>query len=308
MKIFKNRGDFYISKANYKSSREERVLISLLIFVIIITIVFFVLLGQKYDSVKDFFGEGEITTVEIAKDNENKLPAISGKRNFLIIETDDEESTIHYLFLLQADRDSKAYKVCTLSPKMNIDGIKISDIYSQGGGASLQTKLTSYLGINIDYYAALKKEDLTEFLNKCGKITYSSKDEIKFSNEEKDDSFALRISKGNSNIDGADFSGLMRYFSNEKVSYAKANEAVLYGVTQLLNPENFEDIDALFKLFINNSSTNITVRDFQDNKDAIYVFSEKNTKLDVYSVNSEYDSNNVLSQKTVGNIKGYFSE
>lgn len=308
MKIFKNRGDIYISKANYKSSREERILLSLLAVVIIITVVFFVILGNKYSSVKEFFGDGEVTTTQVVNEQKEKLPAISGKSNFLFIETDEEESSIHYIFLLQADRDSKAYKVCTLSPNMNIDGESVFDIYSRGGGASLQTKLTAYLGVNIDYFAALKKDDFIEVFNKFGKISYNSKEQIRFSNEEKDDSYIVRLSQGTSELAGKDVSAVMRYYSNEKVNYARANELILYALTQIINEENYEDAEALFKLFINSATTNITVRNFQDNKDAIYVFSKKNTSLDVYSVNAEYDASNVLSQKAVSDIKGYFSE
>lgn len=308
MKIFKNRGDIYISKANYKSSREERILLSLLAVVIIITVVFFVILGNKYSSVKEFFGDGEVTTTQVVNEQKEKLPAISGKSNFLFIETDEEESSIHYIFLLQADRDAKAYKVCTLSPNMNIDGESVFDIYSRGGGASLQTKLTAYLGVNIDYFAALKKDDFIEVFNKFGKISYNSKEQIRFSNEEKDDSYIVRLSQGTSELAGKDVSAVMRYYSNEKVNYARANELILYALTQIINEENYEDAEALFKLFINSATTNITVRNFQDNKDAIYVFSKKNTSLDVYSVNAEYDASNVLSQKAVSDIKGYFSE
>lgn len=308
MKIFKNRGDIYISKANYKSSREERILLILLAIIVVITIVFFVILGNKYSSAKEFFGDGEVTTTQAVDNQKEKLPAISGKRNFLFMETDKEESSIHYIFLLQADRDSKAYKVCTLSPKMDIDGESIFDIYSRGGGASLQTKLTAYLGVNIDYFASFKNDDFVEVFNKFGKISYNSKEQIRFSNEEKEDSYIVRLQDGTNDLAGKDVSAILRYYSNEKVNYAKANELVLYALTQNINEENYEDSEALFKLFINSSTTNITVRNFQDNKDAIYVFSKKNTSLDVYSVNAEYDGNNVLSPKAVGNIKGYFSE
>lgn len=307
MKIFKNRGDFYISKASYKSSREERILLSLLAVVIVITVVFFVILSNKYSSVKEFFGDGEVSTTQIVEQKE-KMPAISGKRNFLFLETDEEESTIHYIFLLQADRDSKAYKVCTFSPKMSIDGTSIYDIYTQGGGASLQTKLTAYLGVNIDYYATFKASDLVEVFNKFGKFSYNSDKEIRFNSKEKEDSYIVKIRQGDSTLDGKDFSSVMRYFSNEKVDYSKSNEIVLYAMTQIINSENYEDAEALFKLFINSSVTNITVRNFQDNQDAIYVFSKKNTSLNVYSVNSEYDGNNSLSHKSVKEIKGYFAK
>lgn len=308
MKIFKNRGDIYISKANFKSSREQRILLSLLALIILVTAVFFGILSHKYDSAKEFFGDGEVSTTVEVKNDVEKLPSISGKRNFLVFEMDEEESTIHYIFLLQVDRDNLAYKVCCLNPKMKINDKSLYDIYSLGGGASLQTQLTSYLGINIDYYTAFKRDDFVEFANKLGKFEYNSSEELRFNDETKNDTYAVRLTKGKMTLDGADFSGIIRYYVNQKADYEKANEIILYGLTGLVNEENFEDSDGLFKLFINSASTNITVRNFQDNKNPLYVFCKKAGKIKVYSVVSSYDKSKVLTQNSVSEIKGYFSE
>ena len=163
MKIFKNRGDFYVPKSSYKKSKEETILRILLVLIIVLTVVFLVLLNHKYDSVSQFFGEGEITTTQIFE-NEQDLPKISGKTNFLVFETDDKQETIHYIMLIQADKDSKAYKICSLSPKTVIDNESINDIFVNGGGASLQTKLTEYFGIEIDCFAQFDNSSFVEYV------------------------------------------------------------------------------------------------------------------------------------------------
>ena len=158
MKIFKNRGDFYIPKSDYKSSKEARILHIILVFTVIFTAVFLVLLSRNYSSAADFFGNGEVTVTQESV-TEEVLPEIEGKTNYLIFETDDFEKSIHYIYLLQADKSGKAYKFCALSPKTLINGEKMIDIYAAGGGASLQTKITEYLGIQIDYYVAFKNSN-----------------------------------------------------------------------------------------------------------------------------------------------------
>ena len=130
MKIFKNRGDIYISKSNYKSSTEERILLILLALIIVFTTIFAIILNTKYSSVKDFFAGDEVTTEAVGVNPEDNLPQISGKRNFLIFETDSNKKIIHYIFLVQADRDTLSYKICTLSPKTVIDSVSIADIYT----------------------------------------------------------------------------------------------------------------------------------------------------------------------------------
>ncbi len=307
MKIFKHRGDIYIGKSSGKKSKEEHILLILLIIVVIFTIAFFAILSQKYSSVKDFFAGDSVTVTEQADNSIEELPQISGKSNFLIIETDEEESVIHFAFLIQADKDTQSYKVCTLSPKTDIDGQSLYDLYSLGGGATIQTKLTAYLGVNIDYYAAIKTDDFIEFVNKLGTYVYPSTEAVKFSNEDANDKYSVRIDKGEQKLSGSETSDLLRYYSNDKVDYAKSNEIILYGLTELFNSDNYDNAEAIFRLFINSATTNITVRNFQDNIDALEVFCKKNTDISVYSATVKYKSN-VLTPKSVQEIKSYFSE
>ena len=306
MKIFKNRGDIYIPKAKNKKSKEETILKILLAIIIVFTIAFIVLLSYKYGSASEFFGEGEITTTQVDL-KEDELPKISGKTNFLIMETDDEKKDIHYIILVQADKDSKAYKVCSLSPNMKIDKENIKDIYLSGGGASLQTKLTEYFGFEIDNYADFDNSSFVEFAEKLGGFIYNSYEDIRFSGGSGNDKYTIRISEGEQNINSKELSNLLRYYSEKKKNYNLENELFLSALTQLFNEKNFEDCDSLFRLFIKSSSSNITVRDFENSKNALMYFCLKNSDITVYSAHCKYEKN-VLIPKCVKEIKGYFGK
>ena len=306
MKIFKNRGDIYIPKTDYKKSKEETILRILLIAVVVITIVFLLLLGNKYKSASQFFGEGEIVTTQLIE-NEQDLPKISGKTNFLIFETDDKKEKIHYIMLIQADKNTKAYKICSLSPKTKIDNESINDIFIKGGGASLQTKLTEYLGIEIDCFAQFDNSSFVEFVSKMGNMIYSSYEEIRFSGGSENDKYSIRISEGEQSINSKELSNILRYYSEEKQNYSMENDIFLSALTQLFNEDNYEDCDSLFRLFIKSSSSNITVRNFENSKNALMVFCYQNNDITLYSVESKYDKN-VLQQQTINEIKGYFSK
>lgn len=307
MKIFKNRGDIYISKSGYKSSKEERILLSLLAVIVVFTVVFIAILSQKYSSVSEFFVEGENITTEEAVVDENELPKISGKNNFLILESDDNMETLHYLLLIQIDADNFSYKVSTLSPDMKLDGKKISDVYLESGGAGVQNKLTEFLGFNIDYYAQFTKSNFIEFANKMGSFIYPVSSTIRYDGGKDDDAFSLRLREGENKIDGRKLSGLMRYYVGKEKSYENANVVVLYALTGLFNENNFEKSEQLFRIFISNSTTNITVRDFENNKNILEVFSKKNKDVTIYSAVVEYEKNE-LTKESVQNIKGYFSK
>lgn len=307
MKIFKNRGDIYFVKSDYKKSKEEMILKILLVFIVIFTVIFIILLNNKYKSIAQFFGDGEVTTTQAAFDEE-VLPKISGKTNFLILETDDNKEIIHYIILIQADKDTKAYKICSLSPETKIDKQSILEIYKLGGGASLQTKLTEYFGFEIDNYAEFENSSFVDFSSKFGNMIFYSDEDIRFSGGSDDDKFTIHVNEGEQNINGKELSNLLRYYSLEKKQYGLENELFLSALTQLFNEENFEDCDSLFRLFIKSSTSNITVRDFENSKNALMIFCLKNTDITVYSTVSEYNKSNVLTQQSVKNIKGYFSK
>ncbi|MBE6719413.1 MAG: hypothetical protein E7571_02000 [Ruminococcaceae bacterium] len=306
MKIFKNRGDIYIPKSDYKSSGETRFLRITLVLIVLFTAAFVVILSRQYSSAKDFFGRGEVSVTQETVTNV-ALPEIEGKTNFLIFETDTEQTVIHYIYLFQADRDNKAYKVCTLSPDTVIDNNSIYDIYSSGGGASLQTKLTEYLGIQIDYYAAFDSTSFSDFCSKLGTFVYPNDEELKYSTDLEEDNYTIHLRKGDQTLDSQTFSNLLRYYSNQEKNYNKANNAVLYAFTSLINEENYEDAEALFRLFVKSSSTNITVRNFENGRDGLIVFSKLGSKVPVYSTQIEYEGN-TLTQNSVENIKGYFNK
>lgn len=307
MKIFKNRGDIYISKTDYKSSREERILVSILAVIVVLTIIFIVLLSQKYPSVSDFFAEGEVSTTVESNVEDVVLPSISGKTNYMIMETDEEQSVIHYIFLIQADKDSLAYKVTALPPDMKIDNTSLIDIFELGGGASLQSKLTEYFGFEIDYYAQFTVEDFIEFANKMGSFVYPSNEKIRFSGGKGDDTYTIHVNEGEQNVNGKMLSNMLRYYCSDKVNYSIANEVMLYAITGLFNQENYEDAESLFRLFISSSSTDITVRDFENGRDALQVFCYKNNDITVYSTAVSYEDSS-LTQDSVKEIKGYFSK
>jgi len=306
MKIFRNRGDIYIPKSDYKKSREETVLKVILIVIIVFTVVFLALLSHKYKNASQFFGEGEVSTSQ-AVSNEQELPKISGKTNFIIFETDDKKEIIHYIMLVQADKDSKAYKVCSLSPNTKIDNQSILEIYQNGGGASLQTRLTEYFGFEIDCFADFDNSSFIEFASKMGSFVYNSYEDIRFSGGTGDDKYTLRVSEGEQSINSKELSNILRYYSLEKKDYSLENRAFLAALTQVFNEDNYENCDYLFRLFIKSTSSNITVRDFENEKNALFYFCSKNEDITLYSAQCEYESN-VLTQQSVKEIKGYFKK
>lgn len=312
MKIFKNRGDFYISKSSFSASKQAKILYALLVVIVAFTIVFVIMLHSKYPTMSKFFSEGEVSETTIAEDGEEEetqeaLPSISGKTNFLIYETDDDKTAFHWICLVQADKDNLAYKVASIPIETRIDKESLLDIYLTSGGAGLQKKLTEYFGFEIDYYAGFEYNDFIEFGNKLGNFVYPSIEEVIYSGGKGDDKYSLHINEGEQTISAKELTNLLRYYSAKKKNYALENEIVLQALTNLLNPDNYEDSDSLFKLFVKGTATDISVRDFENARDALMVFCKRNKEITLYSSQAELQDNQ-LTQKSVKEIKGYFNK
>lgn len=310
MKIFKHRGDIYISKSGYKSSREERILLVILAVIVAFTVALVIFLGQKYHSFSQFIAGDEVTvqSTEITEgDDMLSLPSISGKTNYLVFETDEEQSSIHYAYILQLDADSLAYKVCSLSPDMVIDGKSLYDIYSTGGGAAVMSRLTAHLGFDIDYYVSFDKNSFVEYVNKYGTFIYPCATEIDYDGGSGEDTYSVRLHAGEQTLQGIDIANLLRYFTSDTDKYGNANEIILYAYTNLFNADNYENSEYLFRNLVSASSTNITVRDFENNKNTLYVFCRKNTDVAVYSCVARYEKKQ-LTRDCIQDMKGYFSK
>lgn len=306
MKIFKNRGDIYIPKSK-RASKQAKILYILLAFIVCFTVVFVGYLHKNYATAADFFARGEVTTTKEAQEIE-EMPEISGKTNFLVLETDEDKKSIHYVFLIQTDRDNKAYKAASLSPDMRIGNNTIQSLYTSGGASELKSALTSYFGFIIDYYVDFDSESFTEFINKLGSFVYASTEDIDYNGNKENDKYSLKIKEGEQSVNGSQVSNLLRYYTQVTKNYSAENELILTGVSELFNKDNYENENELFKLFMKNCKTDITVRDFENGKNGVMVFCEQNTDITLYSAKTAYDKTNTLTSDSIKDIKGYFTK
>ena len=163
-----------------------------------------------------FFGDGEITVTQNEVQNSVDLPSLTGKTNFLVMETDDTGKELHYLILIQADKASVSYKAAALSTELSLDGKKVKDIFDLGGGAELQARLTEYLGVEIDYYAVFDSASFVEFTGKLGTIIYPLNSDIRFSGGSSDDKYTIHFNEGEEKLSGRDISNLLKLRQSRK--------------------------------------------------------------------------------------------
>ncbi|MCD7723350.1 MAG: LCP family protein [Clostridiales bacterium] len=303
MRIFKHRGDIYISSSKSRLNLEQKILFVILAAIVVFTVVFILLVGIKNDfSVKTFFSPG--STDENVTETAEILPEVSGKTNFLFILSNSDENSIYFCTVIQTDLDNLAYKVCTLSPGTTSGEKTLQSNYKTGGAAGVQSALGELLGISIDYYIDQTVSQYKTFFNSLGNVNYMIERDIKY----KDTStygFSLKLSAGEQSIDGDTMSKLLRYYIAEESNYSAVNDIILTSLSQQMNSQNYEDKEDLFSDFIENSQTNITIKNFTSALDALQVISSDTVGMTVYNVTAEYDGAS-LTQGSISSIKGYF--
>lgn len=303
MRIFKNRGDIYFSKTNKKKSKEQKLLVSALVFIIVFTIVFMVFLAIKNDfSVKKFFKPENLEISQEYDEQEVQLPEVAGKKNYVTMV--NNEDNLLFVALIQADLDNTAYKCSILKPQTVYDGNTLADIYSKAGAENVKIAVETHFNVSFDYYMDMNSSAFADLYDEMGNVSYLVLDDIKYRNNENKVSYSVRVKTGQQNIKGNLFINMIRYYLDTN-NFSNANDLMLSSILQHNNEENYLRGEKLFTKFVTNADTNISVRTFSMADDALTVISNNKTKMKIYSAEPEY-SDNELTSKGIKNIKGYF--
>lgn len=292
-------------KTKFKSDVEQKVLISILAFIIVFTTVFVIFIGFKYDfSAKKFFTPDDLKVVAV--ENDDVLPQVSGKKNYLFIMNNEDTNEMYFCTVIQVDLDTLSYKAATIKNDTQIEGKKLSEIYANAGGAGVQTNLNAYLGINIDYYVDESVNNFSDWFDSLGKVNYTLIDDVRY----KDTSrygFNIKLKSGEQVLDGDKASKLLRYFAGEGDNISAVNDIFLAALSQQINAENYDQREKLFNVFIEKSETNFTVKDFTESVDGLKVLSDDTTGVNVYNVNTSCE-NGKLTEQSLSDIKAYFAK
>ncbi|MCH5321469.1 MAG: LCP family protein [Eubacterium sp.] len=300
MRIFKNRGDIYFSKTNKKKSAEQKILIIALVAIVIFTIAFVIALSVKYDfSAKNFFAPDNLEITQVTDNGEEPLPKVSGKNNFITLVSSDEN--LLFVILTQVDFDNISYKVCTLKASTISDGKSLNDIFKQSGAQNVKQAVESLIGVDFDYYISMTGKQYADFFDELGDFYYPVLSDIKF----KSSDYSLRLSAGEQRLNGSQIVNLIRYYVDEENNFSLSNDLILSSLSQQINSDNLKKSEYLFRFFVTNSDTNITVRDFSLAGDELEVLADYRTGPVVYGAQAEYE-NNSISADSLQKIKGYF--
>jgi len=305
MRIFKNRGDIYISKINKKQSAETKFLIIALVVIVTFTVIFLLIMGIKNDfSIKKFFAPDDLKTVQVSEEEEAPLPQVTGKSNYIVVISKND--VLLYIELIQADMDNTAYKIGTLKADTVIDGVSLSKTFSSSGTENVKNAVESYLGISFDYYIQMESDFFADLFDEMGAFSYPIASEIKYKEKKSEIPYSLRIKAGEQTINGMNIINMVRYYLDHENNSSAANDLLLNSLIKQMNNDNLQKSEKLFTQFITDSQTNITVRDFSSAGNKFAVLCDERTASNAYSAVVEYNEDNTVTKESLQKFKGYF--
>ena len=304
MRIFKNRGDIFFSKTNKEKSTEQKILLSALAVIVIFSVIFMFVVGAKNDfSAKKFFEPEDLSTTAPVEDTTVLLPQVSGKTNYIV--TVSEDNNLLFVELLQVDLDNVSYKVCTLKSTTEYDGSTLGYIYTHSGVQNVKTAVESMMSCKFDYYLDFERDKFCEYFDELGSVNYAFAKDIRYKNNKSDVPYTVRIKSGEQTLKGTQVVNLVRYYLESGNNQASANDLLLNSLSKQINSDNYEKKDQFFEDLVTKSTTNITVRDYSGAEDSITVLCNNQNGVSLYGAPIKY-KNNKITKETLQSAKDYF--
>lgn len=305
MRIFKNRGDIFISSVNKEKSLEQKILLSSLVIIVVFTVIFVTVLAIKNDfSAKKFFQPENLQAGQVVvEENDVPLPQVEGKSNFVTMVNSD--SKLLFVILLQVDMDNVSYKASVLKADTVCDGKALNDIYKKSGAVNVKKAVDTLLGTDFDYYISMDNKSFSALLDMMGDFNYPILSDIKVKSKNYGVGYSLKLNAGEQKINGQQYIDLIRYYLEEKDSTTSANDVVLNSLLQLVNKDNLKISENIFRELVTTAETNITVRDFSMAGDRLTVLADERTGAGLYGAAAEYKDERV-TKNSLQKIKGYF--
>lgn len=199
------------------------------------------------------------------------VSSLSGKKIYLFMLTDDV-SNPDFGFIVSADFDLKSITVNAFDAKeRRSDGKTYADIYSAEFISGLKSRLNTDYSVSIDKYVICNAAQFKKIIASLGGVTVNVAEKVNYKTPE----FNVVLDKGSQKLsDEYTYKYLAISDKNEKA------RIICDLLNSALTPENAEKSDALFKIFVNNCKTDISVIDYSNASEKLKIYS---TAVDKFS-------------------------
>lgn len=195
---------------------------------------------------------------------------LSGKTEYLFLMTDDS-SNADFGFIITADFDAKQISVRPFDAKSALgDGATYADIYKDSYIGALKSRINSDFSAAIDKYVVCTPTQFKKIISSFGGVTVNVPEAVDYKSKE----FNVNLDKGTQKLSDEYAYKYLRV--SENAERARIMCDIIYNV---FTPENSEKSDDLFKVFVNNCDTDISVIDYSNASEKVKIYSNAEDKF-----------------------------
>lgn len=276
MAIMKKDNDLFSKpkKVKNKNPNFKYFVLAFSLFIVILAAFSAFLFMRSLDF--DFNNIVDRTTAETPTDSETDVKPLysvsdlSGKTEYLFLMTDDS-SNADFGFIITADFDSKQISVRPFDAKsVSRDGTTYADVYKNSYIGALKSRINSDFSADIDKYVICTPSQFKKIISSFGGVTVNVPEAVDYKSKE----FNVNLDKGSQKLSDEYAYKYLKISENAERAHIMCD--MLYNV---LTPENSEKSDDLFKIFVNNCDTDISVIDYSNASEKIKIYSNAEDKF-----------------------------
>lgn len=195
---------------------------------------------------------------------------LSGKSVYLLMLTDDS-SNADFGFIITADFDSKFISVESFDANQKLsDGKTYGDIYGTEFISGLKSRLNADYSVSVDKYVICTASQFKRIIASLGGVTVNVTEDVNYKSSE----FNVSLDKGTQKLsDEYAYKYLAISETHEK------SRIMCDMLSSALTTENSEKSDDLFKIFVNNCKTDISVIDYSNSLEKLRIYSNAEDKF-----------------------------
>lgn len=203
-------------------------------------------------------------------DQTYSVSELSGKSVYLLMLTDDS-SNADFGFIITADFDSKNMTVASFDANQKLsDGKTYRDIYDTEFISGLKSRLNADFDLSVDKYVICTASQFKRIIASLGGVTVNVAEDVNYKSSE----FNVSLDKGTQKLSDE---YAYKYLAIAEIQ--EKSRIMCDMLTSALTPENSEKSDDLFKIFVNNCKTDISVIDYSNSLEKLKIYSNAEDKF-----------------------------
>lgn len=184
------------------------------------------------------------------------------------------------LVVLRVDQKTNSTFICNIPANSKISDMGLSktlgSLYGEHGPAYLADKVTSIIGLQVDYYVSVGIPGIVELINEIGGITYSVPQDMNYYDPV--ENFTISLRAGNQHLSGDKVMQLLRFNGYGDDGTARRNTAVsvLKAVIEkvALDRDYYNNATSFYRAMVKYVETNFTQKDAARKLDLMFSYNQ----------------------------------